>query len=167
MLRLDQIDYKLIELLQEDARMTQMDIAGKVGLSQPAIADRIHKLESSGYITGYAAQVDARKLGKDVTAFVGVSIGHPRHNGHFAKTIIAIPDVLECHRVTGEDSYLLKIKTDNTETLDRLISEKIRTIPGVTRTHTKIVMSSVKECARVYGSDGQTGMGKIRSKETR
>jgi len=142
---LNQIDYKIIDLLQRNARMTQSEIAAAVGLSQPAVAERMRKLEQEGVITGYTARVDGRHLGKDITAFIGVRIEHPRHNDEFARRILAQPDVLECHHVTGSDSYLLKVVTENTESLDRLISESLRIIPGVTRTHTTIVMSSVKE----------------------
>jgi len=142
---LKEIDYKIIEMLQRNARATQSEVAAEVGLSQPAVAERIKKLEQEGVITGYFARLDVRKLGKDITAFIGVGIAHPKHNASFAKKILAIPDVLECHHVTGQDSYLLKVITETTETLDRLISEQIRTIPGVTRTHTTIVMSTVKE----------------------
>ncbi len=142
---LNPIDYKILDILQRDARITQCDLASAVGLSQPAVAERIRKLEQEGFIKQYVAQVDARKLGKDITAFIGVGIEHPKFNKNFAKHIQAIPDILECHHVTGQDSYLLKVKTESTERLDCLISEKIRTIAGVTRTHTTIVMSSVKE----------------------
>lgn len=146
---LDAIDYKLLELLQQNARMTQMEMASAVGLSQPAVAERMRKLEQEGIIRGYVAQVDARKLGKDISAFIGVSIEHPRYNAGFAKKILALPDVLECHRVTGSDSYLLKVVTENTESLDRLISELLRVIPGVTRTLTSIVTSSIKEGSHI------------------
>jgi Lrp/AsnC family transcriptional regulator, leucine-responsive regulatory protein len=143
------IDYKLIELLQKNARMTQSEMAAAVGLSQPAIAERLRKLEQEGVITAYVARIDGRKLGKDITAFIGVGIEHPKHNALFAKRILELPDVLECHHVTGSDSYLLKVVTENTGTLDRLISETLRIIPGVTRTHTTIVMSSVKESTHI------------------
>src|SRR5260370_41255311 len=130
---LDEIDYKFLELLQRDARMTQQEIADAVGLSQSAVAQRLRKLETQGVITGYVAQVDAHQLGKDITAFIGVSIEHPRFNAGFAKKMIALPEVLECHRVAGEYSYLLKIKTGNTASLAPFLAELLRTIPGVTR----------------------------------
>lgn len=142
---LDAIDYKLIEILQKNARITQLELAAEVGLSQPAVAERMRKLEQDGVIVAYTAQVDARKLGKDITAFIGVGVSHPKFNPAFAKRIFALPEVLECHHVTGRDSYLLKVKIKNTEELDELISVKLRTIPGVTRTQTTIVLSSVKE----------------------
>jgi Lrp/AsnC family transcriptional regulator, leucine-responsive regulatory protein len=121
----DSIDYKLIEILQQNARITQMELASEVGLSQPAVAERLRKLETEGIIIAYTAQVDARKLGKDITAFIGVGISHPRFNNTFAARISAMPEVLECHKVTGKDSYFLKIKTENTEKLDELISVKL------------------------------------------
>jgi Lrp/AsnC family leucine-responsive transcriptional regulator len=146
---LDQIDYKLLDLLQQNGRISQIELAAAVGLSQPAVADRIRKLEQQGVILGFAARVDPRKLGKDITAYIGVGIEHPKHNAAFAKRILDTPDVLECHHVTGSDSYLLKVKTENTQTLDKLISEVVRRIPGVTSTRTTIVMSSVKESFRI------------------
>ena len=142
---LNPIDYKILDLLQRNARMTQSEIASSVGLSQPAVAERLRKLEQEGVIIGYAARVDSRKLGKDITAFIGVRIEHPKYNKEFSRRMIQHKDVLECHRVTGADSYLLKVVTENTETLDRLISETVRVVPGVTRTLTTIVMSSFKE----------------------
>lgn len=157
---LDPIDYKLIELLQRNARMTQMEMASAVGLSQPAVAERMRKLEQEGIIRGYAARVNARKLGKDISAFIGVSVEHPKYNAGFAKKILALPDVLECHRVTGSDSYLLKVVTENTESLDRLISDLLRVIPGVTRTLTSIVTSSIKEGSHITPAAPEEHIGR-------
>jgi Lrp/AsnC family leucine-responsive transcriptional regulator len=145
----DPIDYQILDLLQSDAQTTQMDIAAKVGLSQPAVADRVRKLEESGAIVGYVARLDPRAMGNDVRAFVGVRISHPRHHEPFARRIAELPEVLECHRVAGLDSYLLKVVTRDTESLDRLISDALRRIAGVTRTHTTVVLSAVKEETRV------------------
>ena len=146
---LDTIDYKLLDLLQRNARITQLEMASAVGLSQPAVAERMRKLEQERLITGYTARVDGRKLGKDITAFVGVRIEHPKYNDRFAKEILALPDVLECHRITGPDSYLLKVVTEDTQSLDRLISDLLRHIPGVTRTLTTVVTSSIKEGSHI------------------
>jgi Lrp/AsnC family leucine-responsive transcriptional regulator len=145
----DPIDYQILDLLQSDAQTTQMEIAAKVDLSQPAVADRVRKLEESGAIVGYVARLDPRAMGNDVRAFVGVRISHPRHHEPFARRIAELPEVLECHRVAGLDSYLLKVVTRDTESLDRLISDALRRIAGVTRTHTTVVLSAVKEETRV------------------
>jgi Lrp/AsnC family transcriptional regulator, leucine-responsive regulatory protein len=146
---LDPIDYRILDLLQRDARTTQVQIAAAVGLSQPSVADRIRKLEESGVVRGYVARLDPRRLGNDVRAFIGVRISHPRHHDAFAKRIQDIPEVLECHRVAGLDSYLLKVITRDTGALDDLISDTLRRLAGVTRTHTTIVLSSVKETSEV------------------
>ena len=142
---LDPIDYRIVELLQRDARTTQVQIAEAVGLSQPSVADRIRKLDQGGAVLGYVARLDPRRMGNDIRAFIGVRISHPRHHDAFTRRIQQIADVLECHRVAGLDSYLLKVVSRNTETLDQLISETLRRIPGVTRTTTTIVLATVKE----------------------
>jgi Lrp/AsnC family leucine-responsive transcriptional regulator len=142
---MDHADLRIVDLLQRNARTTQSELAKAVGLSQPAVAERIKKLEEQGVITRYTARVDAAELGVDVTAFIGVGIEHPKFFDAFTKKVKGLDEVLECHRVAGEDSYFLKVKTKNTRTLDRLLVEVLRTIPGVTRTHTTIVLTSVKE----------------------
>ncbi len=147
---MDDIDLHLLQRLQENGRVTQLELAREVRLSQPAVAERIHKLEQSGVIIRYAALVDAAALGRDVTAFVGVSIEHPKYFDAFTRKVQSLPDVLECHRVAGSDSYLLKVKTHNTRSLDELLVKTIRTIAGVTQTHTTIVLASVKEDTVVH-----------------
>ncbi|MDY7230373.1 Lrp/AsnC family transcriptional regulator [Hyalangium rubrum] len=142
---MDAQDYRIIDMLQRDGRATQLEIARAVGLSQPAVAERIRKLEERRVITGYTARVDATKLGNDITAFIGVNIEHPKYFENFAQKVLTLPEVLEAHRVAGQDSYILKVRTANTRTLDQLLVETLRTISGVTRTNTTIVLTSIKE----------------------
>jgi Lrp/AsnC family leucine-responsive transcriptional regulator len=146
---MDATDRAIVDLLQADARATQQEIAKKVRLSQPSVADRIRKLEETKVILGYTARVDPRRLGHDITAFIGVSIEHPKYFDTFAKRVLALPGVLECHRVAGPESYLLKVRTESTSTLDQLLVQHLRTIPGVSSTQTTIVLASVKEDAHV------------------
>ncbi len=146
---MDAVDLEIIDLLQRDARKTQQEIARHVKLSQPSVAERIRKLEERGVITGYAARVSPHKLGMDITAFIGVGIDHPKHFEEFAKRMLELPDVLEAHRVAGEYSYLLKVRTANTRSLDKLLVQTLRAIPGVVRTNTIIVLSSLKEETRI------------------
>jgi Lrp/AsnC family leucine-responsive transcriptional regulator len=150
---MDVIDRRIVDLLQADCRVTQQDIAKKVGLSQPSVADRIRKLEEAKVILGYAARVDPRSIGHDITAFIGVSIEHPKHFDTFAKRVLAMPDVLECHRVAGPESYLLKVRTRTTSTLDQLLVLQLRLIPGVSSTHTTIVLASIKEGTHVHAGE--------------
>ena len=148
-MKLDPIDYRILDLLQRDARTTQQRIAAEVGLSQPSVGDRIRKLDASGAIQAYVARLDPRALGNDIRAFIGVRIAHPRHHDAFTKRILQIPEVLECHRVAGLDSSELKVVAKNTEALDDLISNTLRRIAGVTRTTTTIVLATVKETSVV------------------
>ncbi|MGE5302030.1 MAG: Lrp/AsnC family transcriptional regulator [Alphaproteobacteria bacterium] len=141
---IDQIDLKILHILQLNGRARLADIADEVELSAPAVMERVKKLESSGVIKGYLALVDAKKLGKDITAFIGVSINHQRDVDKFAKHILQYPDVLECHHVTGEESFILKVKSANTASLEKLLGE-LRSVEGVTRTVTNVVLSTAKE----------------------
>ena len=145
---LDATDLRILDLLQENCKRPLAAIGEKVGLSAPAVTERIHKLEQAGIVTGYVALLDGRKLGIDVTAFIGVAIGHPRAIDSFERGIEGLDDVLECHHVTGLHTLMLKVKTESTETLVELI-DRIRSIEGVSRTETLIVLSSRSERPRI------------------
>jgi Lrp/AsnC family leucine-responsive transcriptional regulator len=141
---LDDIDLHILDLLQEDCRASLVRLGEQVGLSAPAVLERIKKLESAGIVTGYRAILDGRRLGLDITAFIGVIISHPTLIGDFERQVVALRDVLECHHVTGEYTLLLKVKTANTSSLERLISQ-IRSLDGVARTETMVVLSTHTE----------------------
>ena len=141
---LDQTDLKILYILQNNGRTRLADIADEVELSAPAVMERVKKLEASGVIKGYQALIDSKKVGKDITAFIGVSIGNQRDIDQFAKQMLRYPDVLECHHVTGDESFILKVKSANTGSLEKLLGQ-IRSVEGVTRTVTRIVLSTAKE----------------------
>ena len=141
---LDQIDLKILYILQNHGRSRLADIADEVELSAPAVMERVKKLEASGVIRGYQALLDAKQVGKDITAFISVSIGQQREIDKFAEQMLQYPDVLECHHVTGDESFILKVKAGNTGALEKLLAQ-IRSVDGVTRTVTKIVLSTAKE----------------------
>ena len=141
---LDEIDIQILALLQEHCKMPLAKIGQRVGLSAPAVIERIKKLEESGVITGYTAMLNTRKLGCDITAFIGVLTSHPRSIHDVEEQIESRPEVLECHHVTGAYTLLLKVKTTNTTTLEELISH-LRSIEGVARTETMIVLSTHTE----------------------
>ncbi|HEX4352495.1 MAG TPA: Lrp/AsnC family transcriptional regulator, partial [Polyangiales bacterium] len=121
-------------------------IGEQVGLSAPSIVERVRKLEHDGFIKGYHARLNARRLGFDVTAFISMWTAHPTVIKDFARQLSEFEDVLECHHVTGEPTLLLKVKTHNTQSLERLISA-LRSLSGVTRTETNIVLSTLVEHA--------------------
>lgn len=154
-LDLDDIDRQILGLMQENCRLPLAKIGDQVGLSAPAVMERVKKLEDGRVITGYHALVDARRLGKDVGAFIGVSIGHPKAITRFEGEIDDIDDVLECHHVTGAHTLILKVKTENTTTLEALI-RRIRSIDGVVQTETMVVLSTHTERSHI-GVDGNDG----------
>src|SRR5262245_37122832 len=134
-LELDEIDLRLLALVQEDCRTPLARLGASAGLSAPAVLERLKKLEAAGVITGYRAILDGRRLGLDITAFIGVIVSHPTLIGNFERELATLDDVLECHHVTGGYTLLLKVKTANTSSLERLISQ-IRSLEGVARTET-------------------------------
>lgn len=144
----DAIDAQILELLQDNCKQPLAAIGEKVGLTASSVMERIHKLEQAGVITGYAAQLDARRLGRDVSAFIGVSINHPQAIAAFEREIGVLGEVLDCHHVTGNHTLMLKVKTENTESLERLI-DRMRSVDGVTRTETMVVLSTRTERTRI------------------
>jgi Lrp/AsnC family leucine-responsive transcriptional regulator len=141
--KVDNIDLNILTLLLNNARVNSSEIADKVSLSPSAAIERIKKLENNGIITGYTAIVDPAKLGKDVMALMSVAIEHPKYNDVFIKSVALNNHITECFYLAGEFDYQLKIITDNTATLERLLNT-IKSIPGVSKTKTNIVLSVTK-----------------------
>jgi Lrp/AsnC family leucine-responsive transcriptional regulator len=117
-----------------------------VGLSSPAVGERLRKLEERGIIRRFAAVLDPKLLGRDVTAFLAVGIAGSSYYEEFSERVLAHPEVLECHSITGQGSHLLKVRTDSTSGLEGLLAE-IQSWPGVQWTNTSIVLSTIKETA--------------------
>ncbi len=141
---IDEIDVKILEILQKNGRAKRNDLADAVKLSLPSISDRLKKLEDNGIITGYFATVDHKKLGRDITAFIFVRVDSSKHYSSFLEHAKQVDDILECHAITGEGSHLLKIRTKNTESLEKLLA-KIQAWTGIVSTRTNLVLSSTKE----------------------
>lgn len=146
---LDATDLKLLALLQDDAKLTQAELAREVGLTAPSVNERIRKLERGGYIRGYVTLLDERKLGHDVTAFIEVFIEHPKHEAGFLTAVRDLDEVLECHHITGEFSLLLKVRVEDMQAFRRLLIEKLNTVRGVRQTRTLIVLATSKEQHRI------------------
>lgn len=142
---LDAIDATALATLLEQGRITWADLGAALKLSAPAAAERVRRLESSGVIRGYTALLDAPRLGFTLTAFVGVTLERSKQAPAFLKMIADLPEVQECHHVTGDHDYLLKIRCRNTLDLERIISERIKASSVVAQTRTTIVLSTSKE----------------------
>ncbi len=142
--KIDEIDARILNLLQSSGRMKHIDIAARVGLSMTSVSDRMRKLEESGFLTGYQATVNAKELGFDITAFILVSMDASTNYQSLTEHVCGCTEVLEMHSITGEGSHILKIRTYDTTSLERLLAS-IQSWPGVTGTTTSIVMSTYKE----------------------
>ena len=141
---IDETDLKILEFLQENARMKRNEIAEKIGLSLPSVTDRMNKLEELEVVESYNAKLNHKRLGKDITAFIFVASDSSAHYKDFIHHALASPEILECHSITGDGSHVLKIRTENTSSLEKLLA-KIQSWKGVRSTRTSIVLSSHKE----------------------
>jgi len=142
---MDSIDRQLLRLIQEDCRLSYGDLGSHVGLSISAVNERLKKLQAAGVVRGWTALLEPKALGLDICAFVQVLIDKPRNCGPFLEKMASQPEVLECHHVTGDFSYLLKVRARNTTHLESILSDAIKAVPGVVRSQTLIVLSSPKE----------------------
>jgi Lrp/AsnC family leucine-responsive transcriptional regulator len=145
---LDDIDVIILELLQKEGRTRRNELAELVGLSLPAASERLRKLEEANIITGYHAKLNSKLLGKDITAFVLVTIDSSKHFTAFVEHVNATDDILECHGITGEGTHMLKVRTENTESLEKLLA-KVQSWLGVSKTATSMVLSTSKETTKV------------------
>lgn len=142
---MDSVDSALSNTLALSGRATFAELAEQVGLSAPSTADRVRRLELNGVIKGYHAEVDPAAFGRDITAFVAVSLATPAARPPFLDWVEGEADVLECHHISGDDDYLLKVVAEGTAGLERLVSFGIKGIEGVSRTRTTIVLTSAVE----------------------
>ena len=147
---IDDIDLQILHKLQENGRESQAEIARVVRLAPSAVLERIRKLEAKGVIRGYAAQVDPAALGQGMLAFIAVRSAEGPSDDSVARQLGDLPEVLEVHHVAGDDCYLVKVRTRNSEHLGALLRTQIGNIPGVRSTRTTIVLETMKETSRLH-----------------
>jgi len=145
---LDGIDRALLGHLMDDCKQSLASLGEKVRLSPPSVLERVRKLEEAGVVRGYHAEVSPKAVGLDIGSFIGVGIDHPRSIPGFEKQIADMPEVLECHHVTGRHTLMLKVRTADTGSLHHLIS-RLRELPGVARTETMVVLETQIERSRL------------------
>lgn len=140
---MDDIDHKILEMLKENSRTNASAIADTIGMSISAVAERVKKLESGGIIKKYTLALDSKLIGMDVLAFISISIEHPKHNDAFIAAIGDSRNVVECHYITGEFDFLLKVMAPSIDRLTEILND-IKSIKGVSLTHTIVVLSTQK-----------------------
>lgn len=141
----DSIDTNILNILQTNARVSNVEIARQVGMAPSATLERVRKLESRGAIQGYEARIEPESIGLDLLAFVFVRSNEVPGCATTGDQLAAIPQVLEVHHVAGEDCYLVKMRAANPEALGRILREQVGSISNVTSTRTTIVMGTLKE----------------------
>ncbi len=141
---LDNIDIEILKILQKDGRSSASDIGKSVGLSVPAVSDRIKKLTDKGIIERFSAILNHKNAGLDLTAYVFIVSEHSDHYDKFVENANACEAVMECHSITGAGSHILKVRVKNSQALEDLLYE-IQNWPGVSRTQSNLVLSSYKE----------------------
>ena len=142
-IKLDQVDRDIIHLLQLDGRSSASFIADKIGMSIPAVTDRIKKLQESGIIMGFTTALNHRKVGLDVSAFITVISESSGHYSDVVRETNNTSEIIQCFTTTGNGSHVLLALTENTHSLERLL-RTIQSWPGVMRTETQIILSSYK-----------------------
>ncbi len=140
---MDIIDYKLLTCLKENSRENATNIGAKINLSTSAVIERIKKLENSGVIEGYTTIVNQRALGCEITAFISVSLEHPKYNDEFIRMVNESDSILECHYIAGDFDFILKIITQKGKMLEDVLNY-IKGINGVSLTRTSVVLTTNK-----------------------
>jgi Lrp/AsnC family leucine-responsive transcriptional regulator len=144
---LDRIDRQILRILQNDGRMPNAELARQVHLSATPCAERVKSLESRGHIEGYQAKLNPRSLHLELLIFVEISLTRtsPDVFADFREAVIKLPQVLECHLVSGNFDYLIKARVADMAAYRKLLGETLLTLPGVRESRTYVVMEEVKE----------------------
>ena len=148
---LDEVDVQLLSLLQQDGRITNADLAKKVGLSPPSVLQRVRVLEKAGLIKGYFGLLDADKLGLRITALamISLSLHQEQPIERFRRSVNEIPEVLECYHVSGEFDFLLKIVVKDIRAYEQLIRERLSKIKGIQQIKTSFVLATTKHTTQI------------------
>jgi Lrp/AsnC family leucine-responsive transcriptional regulator len=139
--RMSQNDARILEILQRDGRRPYAEIGAEVGMSGPSAHERVKKLEARGVIEGYAAIVDPRSIGYDILAFSWITQAPGTTSNDLTDAFRAIPEIEECHHITGEADYLIKVRARDTRDLERVL-RRVQSTKGVFQTETDVVFSS-------------------------
>lgn len=141
---MDAIDKKILKNLQKNARVTISDLSSEISLSMPAISERLKKLEASGVIKQYTVILDPAMLNKHLMALMFIRFENPSHGDSFAEFVKNEAEIKECFYITGDFDYSLKIITENTHTLELLLT-RIKNQAGIVKTQTIVVLSSITD----------------------
>jgi Lrp/AsnC family leucine-responsive transcriptional regulator len=146
---IDEISLKILKILQNKARIPNVEVAREVGMAPSAVLERIRKLEKQGFIDGYEVRLNPRRFQRSLVGFVRVALDQNIQGISVAEKLALIDEIQEVHFITGDDGYLVKVRVAGPDELDHLVRNQIRSIEGVRATQTSVVLSTVKETARI------------------
>lgn len=146
---LDEISLLILNILQEKARIPNVEVARQVGMAPSAVLERIRKLEKAGFIEGYEVRLNPDRFARRLVAFVFVSVREPLADDSVGRALARFSEVQEVHYVAGEDGYLVKLRVADPRALGEIVRWKINALKGVVATRTLTVLSTVKETARI------------------
>ena len=146
---IDDIDLQILNILQQNARTSNAEIARQVEMAPSAVLERIRRLEARGVIQGYEVRINPEALGQNLLAFVFVRSADFDSDLKTAEVLAAIPEVLEAHHIAGDDCYLLKVRTRDAKALGRLLRERIGATGSVQSSRTTIVLETLREGSRL------------------
>jgi len=146
---IDDIDSKILKMLQDNSHTTNAEIARHVNMAPSAVFERIRRLEKKKVIRKYSVEIEPAEVGKGLLAFIEVKAHGPVVDQQTAKEISKITEVQEVHIVAGEDCYLVKVRVENTKALTQLLRTKFAAISSVRTTNTTIVLETVKETSEL------------------
>lgn len=146
---MDKIDFSILNIVQDDARISNAEISRKLKMAPSAVLERIRKLEGKGVIAGYETRLNPKLLNHGLAAFIFVRESEDRENRNTAMQLAKLPEVLEVHHVAGEDCLLVKVRTRDTDHLEKLLRKDIGSIKSIVSTRTTIVLSTTKESIRI------------------
>lgn len=136
--KLDETDRKIIEILQEDGRISMKDLGKLIGLTSPAVSERIKRLENCGIISGYKAIINPDALGRNIKAFIHISLSGSQSYAEFLENAKSDPRIVECHHITGDDCSLLKVLVRDMQELENVIDS----IKKIGSTKTSVILST-------------------------
>lgn len=151
-LKLDSIDLRILKILQDDGRISNLELSQQIGLSPAPTLERVKKLEKAGIIKGYQAVLDLYRLGLGTETFMQISLAYNKQNAidNFMEQIAKIDEIIECYQITGASDFILRILVKDVSAYEQLVREKLSNVTEITNMQTMVILSTIKKARPFY-----------------
>lgn len=151
-MKLDSVDLKILKILQDDGRISNLELSQMIGLSPAPTLERVKKLEKAGVIKGYQAVLDLYRLGLGTETFMQVSLAYNKQNAidNFMEQIAKIDEIIECYQITGASDFILRILVKDVSAYEQLVREKLSHVTEITNMQTMVILSTIKKARPFY-----------------